>query len=87
MLPTKDHSELPFEINPNTGVITAADVLDREVSSRYNLVVEAIDGGEVEEGANQRRVSNCHVIVDVIDVNDSPPVFLRSFYQATISEG
>ena len=81
----KDGSELPFIIDEKSGIISTSSVLDREISSRYNIVVQASDLGD-ENGASQRRSTLCHVIIDVIDVNDSPPVFLKSFYQASILE-
>ena len=82
-----DDSATPFVIDEDTGVISITSALDRELTPRYDLVVEARDGGEASEGANQMKISNCHVIVDVVDVNDNPPMFMSSSYQATISEG
>uniref|UniRef100_A0A914YD80 Cadherin domain-containing protein n=1 Tax=Panagrolaimus superbus TaxID=310955 RepID=A0A914YD80_9BILA len=53
--------------------------LDREYRDRYDLVVEAIDGGEP---AKRGRL-NVHVII--LDANDNAPEFLHSRYSAQLT--
>lgn len=53
--------------------------LDRERKDRYQLNVQAIDGGG--------KPGNMTVIVIVTDVNDNKPVFDRVSYNASVDEG
>lgn len=72
-----------FTINNETGEIYLIKSLDREKESRYNLTVVAFNGGDVDY---VRSTSTCHVIVDVIDVNDCPPKFVQTNSAIKISE-
>lgn len=54
--------------------------LDRENQSSYQLVVEAIDGGQPPQ------FGRLMVTVNVQDINDNDPIFLRKFYECHISE-
>ncbi|XP_073505311.1 protocadherin gamma-B2-like [Phyllobates terribilis] len=54
-----------FSINPKTGEIKINGNLDFEVTSNYELSVQAKDGGGL--------VAHCKVLVEVIDVNDNAP--------------
>ncbi|XP_068760232.1 protocadherin Fat 4-like [Montipora capricornis] len=69
-----------FSVDFTSGVITTADVLDRESIDRYVLQVKVTDGGEpaLSDVAT--------VTVDVTDTNDNPPKFNVSTLQATIPE-
>uniref|UniRef100_A0A8C1RUW8 Protocadherin 20 n=1 Tax=Cyprinus carpio TaxID=7962 RepID=A0A8C1RUW8_CYPCA len=59
----------PFRIHEETGVISAAESLDREQQEKYDLTVLARDGGEPSlEGL-------AIVSINILDVNDNPPVF------------
>ena len=77
----EDNSEVPFTINSKTGIISTTAALDRELVSRYDLVVQAVDGDKAN-----RQLSTTHVLVQVVDVNDNPPVFSQDSYVTTISE-
>ncbi|XP_011309154.1 protein dachsous [Fopius arisanus] len=55
-------------------------VLDREVKSSYQLVIEALDGGVPPLHSRLR------VDVTVQDVNDNPPIFNQTRYTASIPE-
>ncbi|XP_018406929.1 PREDICTED: protein dachsous-like [Cyphomyrmex costatus] len=57
-----------------------AGTLDREMRSRYHLVIEALDGG------TPPLRSHLHVNVTVQDVNDNPPVFNQTRYDASVPE-
>ncbi len=49
------------------GELTAEAVLDREVTSRYNLMISATDNG------SPSLTGSTNVLVDVLDVNDNSP--------------
>lgn len=56
---------VPFNINPQSGVITTTGLISREVMAMYNLTIKATDGG----GLN----STATVLVTLIDVNNNAP--------------
>ncbi|KFV09109.1 Protocadherin Fat 3, partial [Pterocles gutturalis] len=68
-----------FNIDFDTGVLSVISPLDYEINSLFKLMVRASDA---LTGAR------AEVTVDVIinDVNDNPPVFDQSAYNATLSE-
>ncbi|XP_062507613.1 protocadherin Fat 3-like [Corticium candelabrum] len=70
-----------FVIEPLTGVLTTAVVLDREMCDFYSLVVVATDMGL------QPLFGTAIVNVTVNDVNDNSPEFTNSVYLANVSEG
>ena len=75
-----------FAIDSESGTLRLITKLDREQKPRFDVLIIATDGGK-EKGANKRRTSICHVIVDVIDINDNAPLFSKKNYEVTISEG
>lgn len=58
-----------FSLDPTSGVIRTAHLLDREAMARHLLTAIAVDRGNPELSATTT------VIVDVEDVNDNPPRF------------
>uniref|UniRef100_A0A5S6QP45 Uncharacterized protein n=1 Tax=Trichuris muris TaxID=70415 RepID=A0A5S6QP45_TRIMR len=68
-----------FEIDPQTGLITTTQSLDRETVAFYRLTVTAADGGV------PRLSSEAVVLVEVEDRNDNPPRFTR-LLSATVRE-
>lgn len=58
-----------FEVGPRDGMIRVTGVLDRETVAVHRLVVTARDNGV------PRLSSTVEVEVNVLDVNDNPPVF------------
>lgn len=67
-----------FSINASTGTIyTVLGSLDREVEHRYQVVVEARDGGGL--------VGTGTATILVSDVNDHPPIFTQKLYSAQVS--
>uniref|UniRef100_A0A6G1SNR1 Protein dachsous n=1 Tax=Aceria tosichella TaxID=561515 RepID=A0A6G1SNR1_9ACAR len=60
--------------------LEASDPLDRENQSSYQLVVEAIDGGQ------PRLTGQLTVTVNVLDINDNDPVFQSKYYETSINE-
>ncbi|XP_072433894.1 protocadherin Fat 3-like isoform X4 [Chiloscyllium punctatum] len=68
-----------FSINFDTGVISVIRPLDYETESNYKITIKATDS---LTGA-QAEVT---VDISVNDVNDNPPVFEKTKYEATLSE-
>ena len=71
-----------FSIDPNTGVITlsSATGLDFEHLQHYVLIAQASDAG------NPPLTATCTVYINVVDLNDNPPVMRRAVYEASVSE-
>lgn len=70
-----------FSINSISGAVTVRGILDRESVPRYELTVEAIDGGT----PSLTNVADLNI--DIIDENDNSPYFERSFYTDSVEEG
>ncbi|XP_057583647.1 protocadherin-23 isoform X1 [Hippopotamus amphibius kiboko] len=69
-----------FSIDPESGVISTTQSLDREVQEAVELRVVAQDLGEPPLSAT------CLVSITVDDVNDNEPIFLKQVYNATLPE-
>lgn len=69
-----------FEVDPQSGLIVTTQVLDYENTKHFQLKIKATDNGTVPLS------SEAYVIVNVTDVNDNPPNFIKSQYQATLDE-
>ncbi|XP_075066085.1 protocadherin gamma-C5-like isoform X33 [Mixophyes fleayi] len=54
--------------------------LDREEKKEHSLILTATDGGE------PARSGSCHITINVLDINDNPPVFDQSVYKITVKE-
>ncbi|XP_044136928.1 protocadherin gamma-B1-like isoform X23 [Bufo gargarizans] len=54
-----------FRIDPVNGSISVISDIDYEVTDRYELTVEAKDGGNL--------AAHCKIYIDVIDINDNAP--------------
>ncbi|XP_055053281.2 protocadherin Fat 3a isoform X6 [Misgurnus anguillicaudatus] len=67
-----------FSIHPHTGELKTAVALDREKVERYSLVARATDGGGLW--------CEAEVVVVLLDVNDSPPLFSMTHYTASVYE-
>lgn len=74
-----NHSDA-FSVDFTSGVITTADVLDRELIDRYVLQVKVTDGGEPALSGVAT------VTVTVTDQNDNPPLFNVSSFRVAIPE-
>nr|XP_054774066.1 cadherin-23-like [Lytechinus pictus] len=71
-----------FTINPDTGVITLLQQLDKETQAQHMLTVFARDNpGDSEDS----RTGSTTVIVNVLDANELPPVVTPPIF--TIDEG
>ena len=60
------------------GIVSTAELLDRETVDKYTLTVRATDGG------GRSCVSSVYIALS--DVNDNSPVFTMSNYQVMVSE-
>ena len=69
-----------FSIDPDTGLITTAVILDHEMKSLYEFEVRALDGG------NPRKMASMAVTVEIEDGNDHDPVFDQSSYSTEVFE-
>ncbi|KAH7969848.1 hypothetical protein HPB52_022369 [Rhipicephalus sanguineus] len=67
-----------FWVDPLSGVVTTRVALDREAVPFYNFTVRVRDDGLLS--------SSAWVYVEVLDVNDNPPVFEHSRYQLQVPE-
>ncbi|XP_029369135.1 protocadherin beta-15-like [Echeneis naucrates] len=54
--------------------------LDREAVREHKLLLSAVDGGR------PARSGTTEILIDVLDVNDNPPVFTQDVYSATLNE-
>lgn len=75
-----DVSLSPFEIDPETGLITTTRPLDRESVDSFTFFVQAFDGGLPSLSVNAT------VDVAVLDVNDNAPIFLQPSYNLFVLE-
>ncbi|XP_054647395.1 protocadherin Fat 4 isoform X2 [Dunckerocampus dactyliophorus] len=69
-----------FSISENSGLVTSAALLDREVTSEIVLNVSAKDQGL------QPKISYTKLIVSITDVNDQVPTFTQSTYHVSLVE-
>lgn len=60
--------------------MTLNKALDRELRAQYNLTLKALDLGT----PTQTKVTN--LIINILDINDSPPEFTSTQYNAEIPE-
>lgn len=66
-------SQGKFSIHPETGVLTVADNLDREIKDNYVLIIEAWDNYHFGYTAGEARNAFKQIEVTIEDVNDNPP--------------
>ncbi|XP_015453698.1 protocadherin gamma-A2 [Pteropus alecto] len=74
---------LPFKLErsvDNYHRLVTTRALDREQFSSYNITVTAKDGG------NPSLSTDAHVLLQVADINDNPPMFPHTSYSAYIPE-
>ncbi|KAI3352117.1 hypothetical protein L3Q82_020262 [Scortum barcoo] len=69
-----------FEIDAQSGLIVTKQILDHEDTKQFNLKITATDNGTVPLSGE------AYVLVNVTDVNDNPPDFVSSEYEATLDE-
>ncbi|KAI4818747.1 hypothetical protein KUCAC02_004049 [Chaenocephalus aceratus] len=69
-----------FSISENSGLVTSAALLDREIASEIVLNISAKDQGL------QPKMSYTKLIVNITDVNDQVPTFTQSTYHVSLVE-
>ncbi|XP_042663784.1 protocadherin-23 [Tyto alba] len=69
-----------FILDKITGLLTTAQLLDREIQEHYSLTVMALDDGSPALSATQV------LTITVLDVNDETPVFLKELYETAVRE-
>ncbi|NXS65193.1 PCD23 protein, partial [Pandion haliaetus] len=69
-----------FVLDKITGLLTTAQLLDREIQERYSLTVMALDDGSPALSATQV------LTIIVLDVNDEAPLFLKQLYETAVRE-
>ncbi|XP_038157808.1 protocadherin gamma-A6 [Cyprinodon tularosa] len=67
-----------IEVNPLTGEVRVAGVIDYEEASSHELGVQAKDGGG--------QASHCKLVIDIIDLNDNKPVIEIKSASSNIAE-
>uniref|UniRef100_A0AAY5L5M8 Cadherin domain-containing protein n=1 Tax=Esox lucius TaxID=8010 RepID=A0AAY5L5M8_ESOLU len=76
-------SDYPFKLNPsfsNHYALVTDSTLDREKSPEYRIELHASDSG------SPPMTSNKIITVNILDVNDSPPVFSQPSYSVYVRE-
>ncbi|XP_013222762.2 protocadherin beta-4-like [Columba livia] len=71
-------SDFAFVIDPASGEIKLTEPLDFEVAEKYELTVQATDGGGLS--------AICKVLVEVVDVNDNAPELVVSSFSSPLPE-
>ncbi|NXF03125.1 PCD23 protein, partial [Smithornis capensis] len=69
-----------FALDKITGLLTTAQLLDREIQERYSLTVVALDDGSPALSATQV------LTIIVLDVNDETPIFMKQLYETAVRE-
>ncbi|XP_075785982.1 protocadherin Fat 4 [Pelodiscus sinensis] len=75
---SEDDEDGMFFLNPVTGVFNLTRILDYEVQQYYILTVRAEDGGG--------QFTTVRVYVNILDVNDNPPLFSMPSYSTSLME-
>lgn len=78
MVKTKGNETDFFEIDPHSGLIVNTQILDHENTKQFHLKIRVTDNGTFPLS------SEANVIVNVTDINDNPPSFVNSQYDATL---
>ncbi|XP_061690531.1 protocadherin Fat 2 [Syngnathoides biaculeatus] len=69
-----------FDVDRRSGLIFTKQVLDHESTNHFQLKLQVVDNGSVALS------SEAAVLVTVTDVNDNPPDFVSSHFQASLDE-
>ncbi|XP_041360351.1 cadherin-related tumor suppressor-like [Gigantopelta aegis] len=71
-----------FKIDKSSGIITNVEVLDREkLPEKFDIKAYA-----AEIGGDTARTRSTQVQVTLVDENDTPPIFVSSFYSKSVPE-
>ena len=72
-----------FDINQQSGVVTLNASLDFETQAIHSVTVAAFDVGSDPISTQSAMAS---VMINVLDVNDNPPIFSQSLYLGSVFE-
>ena len=72
------NGDLRFTLDPNNGHLTIANVLDRETTDNYNIVIIAEDAGTPQQ------TGTTTLSITVVDANDNAPVYTSASYPVTV---
>ncbi|XP_064422984.1 protocadherin gamma-A11-like [Latimeria chalumnae] len=67
-----------FEVDSKTGEVIATGKVDFEEASSYEIEIRAKDGGGL--------TAYCKVLLEIIDINDNPPVITVTSFSTSVSE-
>ncbi|XP_022080540.1 uncharacterized protein LOC110973761 [Acanthaster planci] len=82
---TRGNGEGIFGIHSNNGSIYIINELDWETTQTYELIITATDQAV---NSNDRRTGTVTVVINVEDINDTPPQFPSSYFGPySVSEG
>ena len=70
-----------FSIDPLTGQLRSEGAIDFESNNRFELIIEAMDGG------TPMLSGNATVIINILDQNDNPPQILNAPTLVMFTEG
>ncbi|KAM3926852.1 cadherin-related family member 4-like [Leptodactylus fuscus] len=74
-----------FYVEPDTGIIKVRDTLDFEKKNEYSITVQAIDlNNDIEADPLKQRKNLDPVTINIINVNDEPPVCSPAYYEKII---
>lgn len=73
-------AEEVFKVQPSTGWVYLAKMLDRETVAQHKMIITATDNGIPPLSAS------ASLIVNVIDANDNDPVFTKAAYEFLVEE-
>ncbi|KAF7649184.1 hypothetical protein LDENG_00145410, partial [Lucifuga dentata] len=71
-----------FRIDELTGEVRVTDRLDREMTPRYDLLIEARDQAKL----SPQLFSTTELVVVLQDINDNPPKFVPKVYKIKVPE-
>ncbi|XP_057706138.1 protocadherin Fat 2 isoform X2 [Corythoichthys intestinalis] len=80
MVRTEGNESVFFDVDHQSGLIITKQVLDHEMTPHFQLKIQAVDNGSVALSGEAL------VLVNVTDVNDNPPNFVKSNFQASLDE-
>ena len=75
-----DDGDKTFALDPTSGVLRTAHLLDRETVPRYTLIALAVDDGD------PHRSYTVSITVDLNYINDNAPLFDKDHKQLYIAE-
>ena len=77
---TSGNEDGAFSLDAATGILAVTRPLDRESQNEYELNVTATDHGSPSKSSWQL------IHIQVEDINDNPPHFMHSLYEASVAE-